>query len=170
MFLTLFMGVPVSLIILFLAFRQHNPRHDSLEPLSDEPIGELEMTLPNMVKGFAFTAYPVIDMQRARNFYEKDLGLKASKDYKGEWVEYHLWNNCFAITTMTDAKPSAEAGGRIALEVQNVDDFVKELQQKGIRIKINPFSTHVCRMAVVIDPEGNALTLHQRTKKVGVSE
>ncbi len=163
LFLTEFLGFPVSLFILFIAFRKGgSSSSDKLEPSSEENI-----EVPNTVKGIAFTMYPVTDMARARKFYEEDLGLKVARDVRGEWIEYHLWDNCFAITSMLgdQVKPSADSGGRIALEVQDVDDFVSQLKNKGIRVKAEPFSTRVCRMAVVLDPEGNALTLHTRNHK-----
>jgi predicted enzyme related to lactoylglutathione lyase len=163
LFLTEFLGFPVSLFILFLAFRKQ-PRTDEEQM---EAASEQNIDLPNTVKGVAFTMYPVTDMKRARKFYEEDLGLKPEHDVGGKWIEYHLWDSCFAITTMAgDAvKPSAEAGGSIAFEVQNVDEFVDQLRKKGIRVKEEPFSTRVCRMAVVVDPEGNALTLHAKNSK-----
>ena len=166
LFLTMAMGIPVSLLILILAFRQGGRVSENLEPLSlyEEPAQERVIVLPNMVKGIAFTMYPVTDMKRARKFYEEDLGLKAARDLGGEWVEYRLWDNCFAITTKaTGMRPSSDSGGSIALEVQDVDDFVEKLRAKGIRVKTEPFSTPICRMAVVIDPDGNALSLHKST-------
>ena len=162
LFLTEYMGFPVSLFILFLAFRK--PGSSTANELDED--SEANIAIPNTVKGIAFTMYPVTDMARARKFYEEDLGLKAARDVRGQWIEYHLWDNCFALTSMLgdQMKPSADSGGSIALEVQDVDDFVSQLKKKGIRVKAEPFSTRVCRMAVVLDPEGNALTLHSRNR------
>jgi predicted enzyme related to lactoylglutathione lyase len=169
LFLSAMLGFPVSLFILFAAFR--NERRPQLAPPRPdaEDIEDIENTapveLPNGIKGIAFTMYLVTDMKRARKFYEEDLGLKVARDFRGEWIEYHIWDNCFAISTMggESLKLSADAGGTIAFEVNNVDAFVAQLKGKGIRIKIEPFSTPICRLAVVFDTEGNALTLHQRT-------
>jgi predicted enzyme related to lactoylglutathione lyase len=117
-----------------------------------------------MVKGLAFTMYPVIDMQRARRFYEQDLGLKPARDVSGGWVEYDLPGGTFAITTMADGRePSSTASG-IGLEVDNVDQMTEGLRQKGRVVKLEPLSTPVCRMSVVLDTEGNAITLHQATQ------
>jgi predicted enzyme related to lactoylglutathione lyase len=166
LFLTRYLGFPVSLFILFLAFRkQPSVPDEDLAPTQDHSAELSAATLPNTVKGIAFTAYPVTDMKRARKFYEEDLGLRVSVDLRGAWIEYHLWDNCFAITSMLgdSAKPSSTSGGSIALEVQDVDDFVSQLRKKGAPVKVEPFSTRVCRMAVVLDPDGNALTLHAKT-------
>jgi predicted enzyme related to lactoylglutathione lyase len=119
-----------------------------------------------MIKKIAFTMYSVRDMNRARHFYERILKLVPSAELTdGAWVEYDLDGNCFAITTLVgDVEPSASAGGSVAFEVDNVNQLVRELKAKGVRVKLEPFSTPVCRIAVVLDSEGNALTLHQVTK------
>jgi predicted enzyme related to lactoylglutathione lyase len=121
-----------------------------------------------MLKKVAFTMYPVQNMERARLFYEKTLGLEpGSVSVNGAWVEYDLpGGGCFAITTLAEGvKPSSDAGGTIAFEVENLDALVKQLKAGGFPFKIDLFSTPVCQMAVILDSEGNALTLHQITKK-----
>lgn len=117
------------------------------------------------IKKIAFTMYPVKDMKRARKFYEEDLGLKLTSDFRGEWIEYDLAGGCFAITTMVkeSVSPSANSGGSIAFEVEDVAKLTDALKKKGVPVKFGPIDTPVCRMSVVLDPEGNALTLHQVT-------
>ena len=115
------------------------------------------------VRHIAFTMYPVKVMGRARRFYEDGLGLKLTNNFRDQWVEYHVGNGCFAVTTMAqDVAPSAHSGGSIAFEVDDVDAALAKLRAAGARVKLEPFSTPVCRMAVVLDPEGNALTLHAK--------
>jgi predicted enzyme related to lactoylglutathione lyase len=115
-----------------------------------------------MLKYIAFTVYPVTNMNRARTFYEGDFGLKTSMDFEGKWVEYDLSGGCFALTTMMEGvSPSASAGGKIAFEVDDVDGMVETLRRKGVQVIIEPLSTPVCRMAVVLDPEGNGVILHK---------
>ncbi len=120
-----------------------------------------------IVKHIAFTMYPVKDIARARRFYEEVLGLQTTCVAAcGKWVEYHLNNGCFAITTLAeDVSPSANSGGSIAFEVDDVDVMIKKLRAKNITVKIEPFSTPVCRLAVVLDPEGNALSIHAKNRQ-----
>lgn len=121
-----------------------------------------------MFKKVAFTMYPVIDLDRARKFYEETLGLKVSKlSAEGLWVEYDLpGGGCFAITNLAQGvKPSANAGGSIAFEVEDLDTLMSELKEKGVEVKLDVFPSPVCRMAIIVDSEGNALTLHQLNKK-----
>jgi predicted enzyme related to lactoylglutathione lyase len=117
------------------------------------------------IQKIAFTLYPVKDMARARRFYEEDLGLKTTTEYVGgKWIEYDLAGGCFAISDLVEElEPSAFQGGSIAFEVDDVDGMVATLKEKGARVKVEPFSSPVCRMAVILDSEGNALTLHHAT-------
>jgi len=162
-------GLPVSLFIIVAALRQKRaPPEQYLrrrDAATAPPTAPAVIELPHGIQGIAYTMYPVADMQRARHFYENDLGLRASRDFRGEWVEYNLWDNCFALSTMVgdSIKSATDAGASIALEVDDVDALILELKKKGVRIKKEPFSTSVCRMAVILDSEGNVLTLHKRT-------
>jgi predicted enzyme related to lactoylglutathione lyase len=115
-----------------------------------------------MVKHIAFTMYPVKNMARARKFYEKGLGLKLTKNFREAWVEYHLKNGAFAITTMSPIKPSSKAGGSIAFEVKDVDATIKKLKGAKATLKVPAFDTPVCRMAVLLDSEGNAFAVHAK--------
>ncbi len=117
-----------------------------------------------MVKGLAFTMYPVKDMQRARRFYEQDLGLTSARDNAAGWVEYDLPGGTFAITAMADGCAPSSMAGSIGLEVDNVDGMTEALRKNGHTVKLEPLSTPVCRMSVVLDTEGNAITLHQATQ------
>lgn len=117
-----------------------------------------------MIKHIAFTMYPVADMARARKFYEEALGLPlAGVHAGGGWVEYHLDNGAFAITTMAKGvKPAANAGGSIAFEVDAVDETVAKLKAAGAKVAVEEFDTPVCRMAFVLDSEGNSLCIHAK--------
>lgn len=120
-----------------------------------------------MLKKVAFTMYPVLNMSRARDFYENKLGLSVGKiSANGEWVEYDLaGGGCLALTTLAEGvKPSANSGGSIAFEVDNLDELVANLKADSVKFKVDIFSSPVCRMAIMIDSEGNAVTLHQLKK------
>lgn len=112
--------------------------------------------------------YPVENIARAIQFYKEAFQLKPSKvSAGGAWIEYDLpGGGCFALTTLAEGvKPNANAGGSIAFEVENIDKLIEELKVKKVRIKLDSFSTPVCKMAVIIDSEGNAVTLHQLLNK-----
>jgi len=120
-----------------------------------------------MIKKVAFTMYPVTDMTRARDFYENTLGLKVGNIYEhsgGIWLEYDLAEGgCLALTTLAkEVKPSANAGGSVAFEVENLNQMLDDLKTKGVTIIMDKLVTEgVCSMAVILDSEGNSITLHQ---------
>jgi extradiol dioxygenase family protein len=105
-----------------------------------------------MLKKIAFTMYPVKDMKRARKFYETTLKLiPGSISAEGEWVEYDLPGGCFAITTLgKDVNPSANSGGGVAFEVENLDELVSQLKAEDIQFKLDIFSTPVCKVILTI--------------------
>jgi len=121
-----------------------------------------------MINKVAFTMYPVENLQRARDFYENTLKLPLGNVFgeNGNWVEYDLpGGGCFAITDMVEGlKPSSDAGGSIAFEVDDLDALVSRLKDENVNFKMDIFPTPVCRIAVIYDSEGNAVTLHQLKK------
>ena len=116
------------------------------------------------VTAFAFTGYPVTDIRRARAFYENLLGLKPASVFgesDAQWVEYELGDSTLAISNMApDWKPGH--GPSIALEVADFPSAIAELRQAKVTFIVEPTDSPVCHMAVVHDPDGNFVTLHQR--------
>jgi predicted enzyme related to lactoylglutathione lyase len=110
----------------------------------------------------AFTGYPVTDMPRARAFYEGTLGLKPSSTFGEEWVEYDVGPATLAITSMSkEWKPSSD-GPSAALEVEDFDAAIAALKAAATKFVLEPMDSPVCRLAVVQDPDGNALAIHKR--------
>lgn len=116
-----------------------------------------------MIKEIAFTAVPVTDMARACAFYEGALGLTPTHEAcEGQWIEYDLGEGTFAITNIDpDWKPASQ-GTMVAFEVDDLDAAVADLKEREAAAVGEIFDTPVCRMAIVADPDGNRLTLHQR--------
>jgi predicted enzyme related to lactoylglutathione lyase len=115
-----------------------------------------------MMTSVAFTVYPVADMARSRRFYEDVLGLKVGGAFGDQWVEYDVGGSTFAITTTDMGHPPGAKGAVVAFETADLDDAVKRLKQKAAPFVVEPFSTPVCRMAVIQDPDENHITIHQR--------
>lgn len=123
-----------------------------------------------MLKKVAFTMYPITDVARARDFYEKKLGLMlGSHGHQGDrwWIEYDLpGGGCLALTNFTSEQPSADSGGTIAFEVEDLDALVARLKSEDVVFKSDIIHSPVCRMAVCLDSEGNSILLHQLSPKV----
>lgn len=117
-----------------------------------------------MFKKIAFTMYPATDVPRARRFYEETLGLTpgAVGDHGGMWwVEYDLPGGCLAISNISGDTPSANSGGTVAFEVEDLDRLIADLEARGVEFKSDLIHGPNCRMRVCLDSEGNALLLHQ---------
>ncbi|MCL4177682.1 MAG: VOC family protein [Verrucomicrobia bacterium] len=54
------------------------------------------------------------------------------------------------------------SGCSVALEVEDFDAAIEHLRASGVRFHRDPFETPVCRMAFVLDPDGNSLGIHKR--------
>lgn len=117
------------------------------------------------IREIAFTCYPVTNMARARGFYEGVLGLTPTQvigqEGSPEWVEYEIGPHCLSIGSAPGFLPS-EHGGNAGLEVEDFEGAVAELRTAGVKFRMEPFNTPVCRMAIVHDPDGNTLTIHRR--------
>ena len=113
-----------------------------------------------MVKDIAFTAYHVTDMARARAFYEDRLGLRLESRWEDKWVEYAVGQGTFAIQNQMGA-PSAH-GGVVAFEVDDFSRTFGDLQAAGVPVSVPAYESPVCWLAVVQDPDGNPVCIHQR--------
>ena len=120
------------------------------------------------VTDIAFTAYPVTDIPRARNFYGEILGLKETmaEDFGDGmwWIEYEVGQGTLALTNYT--QPSADRNGpNIALEVEDLDAAFDHLKTANVPIvEVIPgtpiMDTPVCRFFFVTDPDGNGINIH----------
>jgi predicted enzyme related to lactoylglutathione lyase len=117
------------------------------------------------VTEIAFSVYPVTDLKRARAFYEGTLGLKPGMVYEGDgvgWIEYEIGPGVVAIGAGSEHFKPSSNGGSVALEVADFDQAINELKQAGAKFAIEPLDFPGCRMAAVLDPDGNTVTIHRR--------
>jgi hypothetical protein len=87
-----------------------------------------------MFKKVAFSMFPIMDATRARSFYENTLGLtRGSASPEGTWTEYDLpAGGCLALFRTDAVKPSADAGGSVALEVEDLDELMNSSGPKAV--------------------------------------
>lgn len=111
-----------------------------------------------------FVSYSVSDMDRSEAFYRDVLGL-AVEVPRGEpgtraagYMELDAGGTAISLTALPELHPNAI----VALAVEDVGAAVEELRGKDVLIAMEPLETPVCFMAVVADPDGNRILLHQR--------
>lgn len=120
-----------------------------------------------MIKSLAFSAYPVSNLSRSRQFYEGVLGLKPASATGDHWQEYELGEGTFGIGVLPDGAPDffKLRAGSVAFEVEDLDVALETLKQHDIPLLFGPSEYPGCRMAVIEDPDKNVLTLHQLKQK-----
>src|ERR1041384_3530881 len=112
------------------------------------------------INAIAFVGIPVIDMQRAREFYEGVLGLEPDPEMTGEmWTEDSIGEGTLAIACIGEQWRPSNQGTSAALEVESLEDAIARLEE--CKIAFEKVDSPVCRMAVLQDPDGNKLVIHK---------
>ena len=116
------------------------------------------------VKAIAFVGYPVTDVDRAKDFYGRVLGLDCTMDHEVpeqriRWIEYDIGAGTLAISNAW--APGGQSGPSAALEVEDLDAALERLKSEGVALKSEVMASPSCRFAVIADPDGNELILHQ---------
>ena len=112
-----------------------------------------------------FVCYNVSDMKMALGFYRDALGLSLESMHEEIWAEFSVGAVSLALCGppwATPPQPGYQGGATVALAVEDVRASVAELRAKGVSILEDTMDTPVCLMAIVADPDGNRLWLHQR--------
>jgi catechol 2,3-dioxygenase-like lactoylglutathione lyase family enzyme len=112
---------------------------------------------------------PVVDMARARAFYEKTLGLPAPKVRPNGEARYDAGGLSFALYPRT--APTRADHTALSFEVEDISGEMKALRTRGVRFEEYDLpglktTNGVCvlgaeRAAWFRDPEGNILCIHQ---------
>src|SRR6185436_11689338 len=116
------------------------------------------------------TILPVVDMQRARDFYEKKLGLKpVGLKPDGKFV-YTTGNGAVIALFPKEGGTKADHTA-ISFQVPDIAAAIKSLKAAGVVFEDYDFPglktvNHVCvlgaeKAAWFKDPEGNYLCLHE---------
>lgn len=119
-----------------------------------------------MIKKIAFVAHPTRDIDRAREFYGELLGLAASADYGDVWSEFESPDGkAIALDTFTPQNVDDPAV-YMALETDDIEAEVSRLKEAGVNVVQDVWSNEdqgreICKMAIILDPDGNPIMLHQ---------
>ena len=115
------------------------------------------------------TMLPVVDMQRARAFYEGKLGLRPDAPQANGTTVYHCGGATIALFPR-DAATKAEHTA-LSFEVRDIASTIRELEQAGVKFEDYDLpglktENHVCVMgsekaAWFYDTEGNCLCVHE---------
>ena len=115
------------------------------------------------VTGLDLSGYMVKDAQRAIAFYRDVLGLDPVLVYpEDRGAEYEFPDGTtFGLWGGGGRVMPFQPSNGILFAVDDLDEAVAALKERGIAILMEN-ETHICRMAMINDSEGNMVTLHQR--------
>ena len=115
------------------------------------------------VRAIDFVVMNVSDLDRSLAFYRDTLGVdvpltEESKSW-ARWKELDVPPVALALRLDVE-QPGVNAV--VGLAVEDARAAVEELRQKGVKILIDVGETPVCYEALIQDPDGNLLLIHQR--------
>jgi predicted enzyme related to lactoylglutathione lyase len=116
------------------------------------------------VKAVDFVSFSVTDMDKSEAFYRDVLGLdvEVPRGERGTRASGYMELDAGGVAIGLVAMPQPHPNAVVAFAVDSVTDAVEELRGKGVPIAMETIETPVCWMAVVEDPDGNKILLHQR--------
>ncbi len=120
-----------------------------------------------MITKVAFVAHPTRDMEKAKHFYGEVLGLKQSADYGDMWAEFDAPDGqTIALDTMSP-KHMDNPAVYMAIESDAIEEDVRRMSEAGVKVVQEVWTNQtdegkeICKMAMILDPEGNAIMVHQ---------
>jgi catechol 2,3-dioxygenase-like lactoylglutathione lyase family enzyme len=115
------------------------------------------------------TMLPVKDLQRAREFYERRLGLAAGEEKADGKVVYQVGGARIALFPKEEGTRAEHTA--VSFEVSDIALAIRDLEARGVRFEDYDFpglktENHVCvlgseKAAWFMDTEGNCLCLHE---------
>ncbi len=123
-----------------------------------------------LITGTDFICVGTKDFDTAVRFYGEVLGLPESKRWGSmPGAEFETGNLTIAVM-QSDAfglefKPHVHP---IELRVEDFEAARAELESRGVKFEGDTLDSGVCHQAFFLDPDGNALAIHNRYAPPGV--
>src|SRR5687768_2327638 len=111
-----------------------------------------------MITKIAFVSHPTRDMAASRKFFGDVLGLKLTMSHEDKWSEFDTPDGkSIALDTFSppDTRPY------LALETDDIEKEVARLRKRGVPVVMDVMDNKICKIAIIKDPNGHALMLHQ---------
>ena len=118
---------------------------------------------PISVRAVDFVMYSTRNIRRTRAFYQKLFGFKPGEEWNDGWSEFDTEPVTFCLDGGPGKIKSPWAGPpAIAFAVADIHAAMAACRQRKVKVLVPATETHVCWMALIADPEGNRICLHQR--------
>lgn len=118
---------------------------------------------PIRVRAVDFVMYSTKHMRRTRAFYQKLFGFGPGGEWNDGWSEF----NTKPVSLCLDGGPAIkktpwEGPPAIAFAVADIHAAMAACHRRKVKVLVPATETSVCWMALIADPEGNRICLHQR--------
>jgi uncharacterized protein len=110
--------------------------------------------------GISYLRLPAADAKRAAAFYEAVFGWRVDRDREDPSFEDGTGHVIGHIHT--DMEVAGEAGVRPYVFVEDVEETLQKAESNGAEVITSPYPEGDLTVAVLRDPEGNALGIWQR--------
>jgi predicted enzyme related to lactoylglutathione lyase len=118
---------------------------------------------PIHVRAVDFVMYCTRNMAKSRAFYQKIFGLKRGSEWNDFWSEFKTEPVTLCLNGPTHKRGWDWQGpAAVALAVDDIDAAIEECRRRKVKVLSPPVETSVCYMAIIADPSGNRICLHQR--------
>ena len=111
----------------------------------------------------AFISYPVLDLDRAVEFYQKVLGIEPLF-HREDWAEFNLEGQRFALQKVKTPKLE-HSGPTLYFMAQSLEESINRLEKIGAKLLGTPESYTYGKLVRFKDPEGNVLGLYEPPMK-----
>ncbi len=112
-------------------------------------------------KQFDLVWIPVVDYDRAKSFYQEDLGLDlVLEDQNSSWAEFQISPGAKVAIHAVKAT-NINPIGAIVLDVESLEKSELWLAGKGIKLTDKEEIPGLARLASFTDPDGNIIQLSQ---------
>lgn len=112
------------------------------------------------IKGVDFIWTIAADIDRTAPFYRDVLGLPETGIQADDWREFQAGSATLAVTPAhVGLQPPRVL---VALAVDDIDAALEDARALGVEVLHETRDTPACRNAMIADPEGNPIWLHQR--------
>jgi predicted enzyme related to lactoylglutathione lyase len=124
-----------------------------------------------MITKIAFVAHPTRDMEKMKRFFGETLGLPNTATYGDVWAEFDTPDGKSIALDAYSPQFAEDPQVYLALETDDIEAEVERLRTAGTTIAKDvwtnktPEGAEVCKMAVIVDPEGHGIMLHQIAPK-----
>jgi predicted enzyme related to lactoylglutathione lyase len=126
------------------------------------PTGRSRPPIP--VRAVDFVMYGTGKMRQTRAFYQKLFGFGRGEEWNDGWSEFDTQPISFCLDGPAKGKKKSPWSGApaIAFAVSDIHAAMTACRRRRVKVLIPATETRVCWMALIADPEGNRICLHQR--------